>query len=393
MAQIYAASIVVLLLTLSAAAVCCTDGAVGGTGSGQAPDTAQGKSGVNLQAKAIAAVALFLEASLGLAIPLFLTQHRKSHWLLSLVNCFSGGVFFAVGMVHLLPDCFEAAAKLQQPFNSQQAALSLVVAGYCLIFFMERVLFNLHEHDHQHCHHTTHVPLLPCSTYTHWSKQSSTESLHMPLLLHLASEDGLQLPIPEPDGALLLPAGGSSTAEAQGSQGQHQEHHSSHQQPCTSASAQPNGVPYQPHHHHHCHHSLNHILEHHPELLDPHRHSLRYRHALMLMLALGAHTALESLALGFLNDWHSFSVLLGAIASHKLISAMALSTRFLKEGATPQQVVVCAGELACCCSGASPALQCSQPWYLQPGSGVHAASIAADPYGVVDHAILAGLDM
>ncbi len=66
----------------------------------------------------------------------------------------------------------------------------------------------------------------------------------------------------------------------------------------------------------------------------------------MLMLALSAHTALESLALGFLDDWHAFSVLLGAIASHKLISAMALSTRFLKEGATPQQVIVCAGRSA-----------------------------------------------
>jgi hypothetical protein len=39
-------------------------------------------------------------------------------------------------------------------------------------------------------------------------------------------------------------------------------------------------------------------------------------------------------------------VLLGAIASHKLISGLALSSRFLKEGATNRQVLACVGPFA-----------------------------------------------
>jgi zinc transporter ZupT len=41
-----------------------------------------------------------------------------------------------------------------------------------------------------------------------------------------------------------------------------------------------------------------------------------------------------------------FFVLLGAIASHKLISGLALSSRFLKEGATTRQVMAWLGPFA-----------------------------------------------
>jgi zinc transporter ZupT len=58
----------------------------------------------------------------------------------------------------------------------------------------------------------------------------------------------------------------------------------------------------------------------------------------MLLVALAVHTFLECMALGLLSEARAFWTLFAAIAAHKLISALALSSRFIKEGATSAQV-------------------------------------------------------
>jgi zinc transporter ZupT len=231
-----------------------------------------------------------------------------------------------------------------------------------------QVLFNLHEPDHQHCHHGTHVPLLPCSFH---DKLGSPNVLRRPLLTAAASL-GEEPPPHHSHGrgsssdALAQLGGGRQHSSDLGAAQQQQQQ----QQP---AGLLEDGLEEQHHQHRHGdgaeqQHSLlqqrrqqqqrqhgqqqqqqeqQQQEQQEPLLLPSHAAGqLRYRHALMLMLALSAHTALESLALGFLADWHGFSVLLGAIASHKLISALALSTRFIKEGATAAQVVLFAGPFA-----------------------------------------------
>lgn len=50
------------------------------------------------------------------------------------------------------------------------------------------------------------------------------------------------------------------------------------------------------------------------------------------------HTFLECIALGSVSDLSAFWSLLIAIGSHKAISALALASRFFKEGATLKQV-------------------------------------------------------
>lgn len=55
------------------------------------------------------------------------------------------------------------------------------------------------------------------------------------------------------------------------------------------------------------------------------------------------HTSLECLALGMMAARADFYILFTAIASHKVVSALALSSRFLKEGASTRQVLAYVG--------------------------------------------------
>lgn len=74
-------------------------------------------------------------------------------WL-SLLNCFSGGVFLAAGLVHLLPHCQESQAKLGALVGDYPLYLVLITLGYMLVLFVERVLFDVHGSAHGHGPHT-----------------------------------------------------------------------------------------------------------------------------------------------------------------------------------------------------------------------------------------------
>jgi len=74
-------------------------------------------------------------------------------WL-SLLNCFSGGVFLAAGLVHLLPHCQESQERLGDLVGDYPLYLVLITLGYMLVLFVERVLFDVHGSAHGHGPHT-----------------------------------------------------------------------------------------------------------------------------------------------------------------------------------------------------------------------------------------------
>jgi ZIP Zinc transporter len=77
---------------------------------------------------------------------------------LSLANAFSGGVFLSLAFGHLIPECVHGFHDYQE-----SVPYMLVLAGYLLIFFVEKVAFDAHDilhemehggtgHSHSHSH-------------------------------------------------------------------------------------------------------------------------------------------------------------------------------------------------------------------------------------------------
>ena len=64
---------------------------------------------------------------------------------LSLANAFSGGVFLSLAFFHLIPECVHG-------FDStwpETAPFAMVLAGYLIIFFVEKVAFDAHDILHE----------------------------------------------------------------------------------------------------------------------------------------------------------------------------------------------------------------------------------------------------
>src|SRR3989338_11000559 len=81
---------------------------------------------------------------------------KKRDTFLALGNCFSGGVFLAVGFADLMVD---AQATFRQNLGVElPVALTLCPAGFLLVFGIEKVLFLTsdgsggHSHSHGHNH-------------------------------------------------------------------------------------------------------------------------------------------------------------------------------------------------------------------------------------------------
>ena len=109
---------------------------------------------VTMLLRAIVAFGLFIEALLGIYIPVWMKSLDSYEWWLSLLNCFSGGVFLSAGLVHLLPHCQEAQEKLAPLLGEYPLYLVLITLGYLLVLFVERVAFDVHGAAHQHGPHT-----------------------------------------------------------------------------------------------------------------------------------------------------------------------------------------------------------------------------------------------
>lgn len=80
-------------------------------------------------------------------IPLKSKKISENKLGLSLANAFSGGVFLSLAFGHLIPECVHGFAG----YNEVTPYL-LVLSGYLLIFFVEKVAFDAHDilHEMEH---------------------------------------------------------------------------------------------------------------------------------------------------------------------------------------------------------------------------------------------------
>ena len=80
-------------------------------------------------------------------IPLRSKKISENKLALSLANAFSGGVFLSLAFGHLIPEC----AHMFEGYN-EITPYMLVLSGYLLIFFVEKVAFDAHEilHEMEH---------------------------------------------------------------------------------------------------------------------------------------------------------------------------------------------------------------------------------------------------
>lgn len=144
----------------------------------KAADSSDDESGMRtiMKLKIAMIVLLFCIVYLGL-IPAYSKFFRSSKVVLSLMNCFAGGVFLAMALIHILPEAAEQyndimAEKAEEAHkaasNSTASAHEeeeegheehhafplpylLFFVGYMMVLLIDRVLAG--EHGHSHGHH------------------------------------------------------------------------------------------------------------------------------------------------------------------------------------------------------------------------------------------------
>eukprot|EP00963_Diacronema_lutheri_P001318 scaffold85_cov358-Pavlova_lutheri.AAC.25 len=91
--------------------------------------------------KIVGIVVLFVEVFFFALVPLFLRKKFESieHWLV-LGHAFSGGVFIAAGLTHILPEAVESSASLD--IGHYPLAFTMVVFGYYMIYLCEGVFIG-----------------------------------------------------------------------------------------------------------------------------------------------------------------------------------------------------------------------------------------------------------
>ena len=90
---------------------------------------------------------IFFEALFGGLLPLAIVKSLpKMTGVISLMNAFSGGIFLTAGLVHILPNVVKVGEENEYG-GEYPLSYTLVVLGYMLVFFIERVLFHTHSHS------------------------------------------------------------------------------------------------------------------------------------------------------------------------------------------------------------------------------------------------------
>ena len=99
-------------------------------------------------------VTAFLEAFLLGLIPVKSQVFRESPKVLGIANAFSGGVFLAIALMHILPEQLEGYKSLDINHELKEFPLPflLLVCGYTLILVIDRVLFDAHSDDDEDDH-------------------------------------------------------------------------------------------------------------------------------------------------------------------------------------------------------------------------------------------------
>ena len=91
-------------------------------------------------------------------IPLRSKKIAENKFVLSLANAFSGGVFLSLAFGHLIPECVHGFHGAGGKELNEALPYMIVLGGYLLIFFVEKVAFDAHEimHDMQEGSHKHH---------------------------------------------------------------------------------------------------------------------------------------------------------------------------------------------------------------------------------------------
>lgn len=85
-------------------------------------------------------------------IPIKVKSCKESPSILGVANAFSGGVFIAIGLMHIMPEQAEAWDKIAEEQgieNPFPLPYLLMVTGYTIILILDKVLFDAHAvlHD------------------------------------------------------------------------------------------------------------------------------------------------------------------------------------------------------------------------------------------------------
>ena len=83
-------------------------------------------------------------------IPNYINSIRKNENILDIANTFAAGLFLGIGLLHLLPESseiFHEEYKIKFPI-----AFLISFLTYCLILFIEKVIFDSHSLIHEHEH-------------------------------------------------------------------------------------------------------------------------------------------------------------------------------------------------------------------------------------------------
>ena len=86
-------------------------------------------------------------------IPKFSTRCQKSENALSMLNCFSAGIFLSMSLVHMMPEAAEiyliwaAKERIERPFPLPYIGFFM---GYLLILGVDRVLAKACGASHSH---------------------------------------------------------------------------------------------------------------------------------------------------------------------------------------------------------------------------------------------------
>jgi zinc transporter 1/2/3 len=81
-------------------------------------------------------------------VPLKSKKITENKLGLSLANAFSGGVFLSLAFGHLIPECVHGFNGVGKEIN-EALPYMIVLGGYLLIFFVEKVAFDAHEILHE----------------------------------------------------------------------------------------------------------------------------------------------------------------------------------------------------------------------------------------------------
>jgi hypothetical protein len=114
-------------------------------------------------------------------VPLQSKKISDNKLALSLANAFSGGVFLSLAFGHLIPECVHGFEGMN--YNEVTPYL-LVLSGYLLIFFVEKVAFDAHEILHEMEHAQDHkVGENGCNATTNASNTGATSGRSALILL------------------------------------------------------------------------------------------------------------------------------------------------------------------------------------------------------------------